>query len=49
MRRADMMRQRRSLYPKVKVYGLYRVARQTKDGSLLRDIKQALADLHVDR
>jgi len=45
-----MIRSRRRLWPKVKVYGgLYSVSRQPKNDPLLREIQEAVKNMSVDR
>lgn len=44
-----MMLERRSHYPKVKVYGLWYARRQPKNDSLLREIQEAVKGMSVNR
>jgi hypothetical protein len=44
-----MMLERRSHYPKVKVYGLWYARRQPKNDPLLREIQEAVKGMSVIR
>lgn len=49
VQRSDMMLERRSHYPKVKVYGLWYARRQPKNDPLLREIQEAVKGMSVNR
>jgi ribosomal protein L24E len=44
-----MMLERRSRYPKVKVYGLYNAARQPKNDPWISEIKEAIEAMSIGK